>query len=91
MLVDLNEFLETWPHASPPTYQDIWRIARSGMVPDYRARANKIRDFLKDRRLYVVSKETGISYSALLRIVNNTTDNPSIKTIEKLEQYFAKQ
>ena len=43
---------------------------------------------LKDRRLYVVASETGISYQAILNIVKGKTKNPSIDTIEKLQGYL---
>jgi hypothetical protein len=47
-----------------------------------------IRDRLKDRRLYVVAKETGLSYQGILNIFTGVTKNPSSNTMNKLQAYF---
>jgi len=47
-----------------------------------------IRDKLKDRRLYVVAKETGLSYQGILNIFTGVTKNPSSNTMNKLQAYF---
>lgn len=51
-------------------------------------RLEEIRDRLKDRRLYVVAKKTGLSYQTLYTIVKGENQNPSIKTVEALEAYL---
>jgi transcriptional regulator with XRE-family HTH domain len=48
----------------------------------------QIIDRLKDRRLYVVASETGVSYQTILNIVKGKTKNPSIDTVEKLQGYL---
>lgn len=47
-----------------------------------------IRERLKDRRLYVVAKETGLSYQGILNIFTGATKKPSPYTIEKLRAYL---
>ena len=49
---------------------------------------NKIREQLKDRRLCVIQKETGIHASTLARIRDGDTDNPTWATMQKLKEYF---
>lgn len=48
----------------------------------------EIRRKLKDRRLYMVAKATGVTYQTLLDIREGKTKNPTILTIEKLKGYF---
>ena len=48
----------------------------------------EIRRKLKDRRLYMVAKATGITYQTLLDIREGKTMNPTILTVEKIKEYF---
>ena len=48
----------------------------------------EIRRKLKDRRLYMVAKATGITYQTLLDIREGKTMNPTIMTVEKIKEYF---
>ena len=49
----------------------------------------EIRRKLKDRRLYMVAKATGITYQTLLDIREGKTRNPTILTVEKIKEYFS--
>jgi len=51
-------------------------------------RLAELRRRLKDRRLYVVAKAIGVSYSSLRKIFTGETGNPSILMVEKLEAYL---
>lgn len=52
---------------------------------------DQIRFLLQDRRLSVVARETGVSYSSLWRIVTQPDNNPSYINVEKLSDYFRNQ
>lgn len=43
---------------------------------------------LKDRRLTVISKETGISYPTLLAISRGESENPTYKVMMKISEYL---
>lgn len=51
-------------------------------------RVEKIREKLKDRRLYMVAEATGMTYQGLLNIFNGTTKEPKDSTMIKLEAYL---
>jgi len=51
-------------------------------------RLAELRKRLKDRRLYIVAKAIGVSYSSLRKIFTGETGNPSILMVEKLEAYL---
>lgn len=50
----------------------------------------KIKEFLeeKDQSIYWLSKETGLTYPGLLRIVKNETGSIHFETLEKIMQAF---
>lgn len=51
----------------------------------------QIREFLADRRLDVVSEKTGLHRNTLAAIRDGINENPTLKTIEALSDYFAGQ
>lgn len=51
--------------------------------------ADEVRDKLKDRRLAYVAEECGLTYMSLSRL-RKSEGNPSLATLEKLSEYFAK-
>jgi predicted transcriptional regulator len=42
-------------------------------------------------RLEAVAKESGVPFHTLLKIVNGQTENPRIKTVEKLLNYVERE
>lgn len=48
----------------------------------------EIAERLKDRRLYRVAEVTGLSYQTIRTIVNGTNKNPTIETVQLLEDYL---
>jgi predicted transcriptional regulator len=51
----------------------------------------EIRKKLEDKRLHVVSRETGISYPTLLAIREGDNKNPQYKTIQKIINYLERK
>lgn len=51
----------------------------------------QIREFLADRRLDVVSEKTNVHRNTLAAIRDGINENPKLKTIEALSDYFAGQ
>jgi transcriptional regulator with XRE-family HTH domain len=51
--------------------------------------ADQVRSKLKDRRLSYVAEKCGLTYMSLSRIRKNE-GKPSLPTLEKLSEYFAK-
>lgn len=49
----------------------------------------EIKYLLSDRNLREVSRRTGISYSTLRNITANSDPDPSVKTVNKLMEYFS--
>ena len=49
---------------------------------------DQIKTLLKDRRLYIVAKKTGISYPTLLALSRGESSNPSYKVLEKVSEYL---
>jgi transcriptional regulator with XRE-family HTH domain len=49
----------------------------------------EIKYLLSDRNLREVSRRTGISYSTLRNITSSKDPDPSIKTVNKLREYFS--
>lgn len=49
---------------------------------------NEIKALLKDRNLYVVAREAGVSYSALTRWVRGETSSPSYELVTKVQHYL---
>ena len=49
----------------------------------------EIKYLLSDRNLREVSRRTGISYSTLRNITSSNDPDPSIKTVNKLREYFS--
>jgi len=47
----------------------------------------QIMDGLKDRRLYVVARKTGLSYPTLKSLADGT-GNPMLKTLEIISAYL---
>ncbi len=43
---------------------------------------------LQDRRLYRVAEATGLSYQTIRTIVNGKNKNPTIETVQLLEDYL---
>jgi transcriptional regulator with XRE-family HTH domain len=43
---------------------------------------------LTDRRIYVVAEATGLSYQGIRNIIMGKTKNPSIQTVQKLQEYL---
>jgi hypothetical protein len=51
---------------------------------------DQIRALLSDRRLSIVSKETGLHYNTIKEIRDGVQTNPSYRTIHALSAYFTK-
>jgi hypothetical protein len=49
---------------------------------------DEIRRKLKDRRLYMIAKATGVTYQTLLDIRDGRTQNPTIMTVQKIKDYL---
>lgn len=49
----------------------------------------EIRDSLKDRKLTIVARETGLHYNTIRDLVNGKHDNPSYDTLSALSGYLA--
>ncbi|MBW1796543.1 MAG: helix-turn-helix domain-containing protein [Deltaproteobacteria bacterium] len=49
---------------------------------------DEIREQLKDRRLSIVADATGLSTMTIARIRDGESDNPTIKTLQKLWDYL---
>lgn len=49
-----------------------------------------IRLFLKDKRLYVVSKATGLSFPTLKKMADGKKENFTYKTIKAISEYLKK-
>jgi transcriptional regulator with XRE-family HTH domain len=54
-------------------------------------RVEKIREKLRDRRLYMVAEATGMTYQGLLNIVNGRTKEPKDSTMNRLEAYLNRE
>jgi hypothetical protein len=52
------------------------------------ARLEAIRKKLKDRRLYLVADETGLSYQGIRYILTGRTKDPRDSTLTILEEYL---
>jgi DNA-binding phage protein len=50
----------------------------------------QIRDGLRDRKLKMVAKETGLHYHTLLRIAQDEDTNPTIDTVQRISDYLTK-
>lgn len=48
----------------------------------------QIRDLLKDRRVSMIAKETGIHFNTIRDIRDNDKANPTYRVITKLSEYF---
>lgn len=48
----------------------------------------EIKEGLKDKKLYVVSKAIGVSYPTLNKLLNNESHNFTIGTIRKVSDYL---
>lgn len=51
----------------------------------------QIRERLKDRRLYMVAKEIGVSYPTLLAISRGESKNPSYRIIQLICDYLERK
>ena len=51
----------------------------------------EIAAFLKDKQLYTVAKETGISYPTLAKFFNKTPHNFTLTTMVTLTRYIRKE
>jgi|DEB0MinimDraft_10_1074344.scaffolds.fasta_scaffold160264_2 predicted transcriptional regulator len=49
----------------------------------------EIKHLLSDRNLREVSRRTGVSYSTLRNIMSSPDPDPSIKTVNRLFEYFS--
>ena len=49
-----------------------------------------IQSLLKDKRLYVVSKATGLSFPTLKKMADGKKENFTYKTIKAVSDYFKK-
>lgn len=49
----------------------------------------EVRERLRDRRLSVVSRETGIHYNTLIRIRDGANVNPTYRVLEALSAYLS--
>ena len=52
---------------------------------------NEIKRFLEDKQLYVVSKETGISYPTLAKFSFKKPHNFTLATLVKMTAYIKKE
>lgn len=43
---------------------------------------------LRDRKLKLVAEKTGISYQGIRNLIKGKTQNPTVKTIDKLREYL---
>ena len=50
----------------------------------------EIQLLLKDKRLYIVSKATGLSFPTLKKMADGKEENFTIKTIKSISDYFKK-
>lgn len=50
-----------------------------------------IKDGLQDRRLYAVSKATGLSYPTLERLLKGDNPNPTLNTVRVVMGYLNKK
>lgn len=48
----------------------------------------EISKFLKDKKLYIVANETGLSYPTIKRIADNKEANHTINTLKLLSKYI---
>lgn len=48
----------------------------------------ELRNALQDRKLNVVAEATGLSVNTLSELKNGRADNPTIKTLKALSDYF---
>lgn len=48
----------------------------------------EIREGLKDKKLYVVSRAIGVSYPTLNKLLNNESHNFTIGTLRKVSDYL---
>lgn len=48
----------------------------------------QIKRRLRDRRLYTVARETGLSYQGIRNILTGKTPNPSVQTVSRLQEYL---
>jgi transcriptional regulator with XRE-family HTH domain len=48
----------------------------------------QIRTLLKDRRVSIIAKETGIHFNTIRDIRDNEHANPTYRVITKLSEYF---
>lgn len=51
----------------------------------------QIQEKLKDRRLYMVAKEIGVSYPTLLAISRGESKNPSYRIIQLICEYLERK
>lgn len=51
----------------------------------------QIQERLKDRRLYVISKEIGVSYPTLLAIARGESKNPSYRIVQLICEYLERK
>ena len=50
----------------------------------------EIKKKLSDKRLYVVSEKTGISYPVLRKLADGVESNYTIETLKKISEYLSK-
>ena len=48
----------------------------------------EIQEDLKDKRLYIVAKKTGISYPTIKKLAEGKDCNYTIKTLKSISQYI---
>lgn len=49
----------------------------------------QIKDGLKDKRLYIVAKSTGLSYPTLKKLADGEDANYTRETLQKVSQYIS--
>lgn len=47
-----------------------------------------IKDYLSDKRLYVVAKETGLSYPTLRKLADGVETNYTLNTMRAISEYI---
>jgi len=52
---------------------------------------DQIKEQLKDRRLYIVAKEIGVSYPTLLSIAQGKAKNPSYRIVQLICEYLERK
>jgi transcriptional regulator with XRE-family HTH domain len=52
---------------------------------------DQIKEQLKDRRLYIVAKEIGVSYPTILAIAQGKAKNPSYRIVQLICEYLERK